>query len=30
MDALLGFTREAAHIAALPREARFALLLDRE
>ena len=29
-DVLAGFTREAARIAALPREARFALLLDRD
>jgi hypothetical protein len=28
--ALVEFTREAARIAALPREARFALLLDRD
>jgi hypothetical protein len=30
VDALVAFTREAAQIAALPREARFGLLLDRE
>jgi len=30
VDVLLGFTREAARIAALPRDARFALLLDRD
>ena len=30
VDALLEFTREAARIAALPRDARFALLLDRD
>ena len=29
-DALVEFTREAGRIAALPREARFALLLDRD
>jgi len=30
VDALARFTREAARIAALPRDARFALLLDRD